>query len=77
MNLFGFGLATAIATYAAVAMLALAPATLTLLGRAAWWLPGRGSLPPRRDGDPTRWPRQATASARDDQAASPASPIEQ
>lgn len=41
VNLFGFGLATAIATYAMVAVLALAPAALSLLGRAAWWLPGR------------------------------------
>src|SRR5690606_22067763 len=37
VNLFGFGLATAIAMYALVAMLALTPALLAILGRAAWW----------------------------------------
>jgi RND superfamily putative drug exporter len=37
VNLFGFGLAAAIAMYAAVAMLVLIPALLTLLDRAAWW----------------------------------------
>jgi RND superfamily putative drug exporter len=41
VNLFGFGLATAIAMYALVAMLVLTPALLAILGRAAWWLPGR------------------------------------
>ncbi|MEV4707872.1 MMPL family transporter [Actinoplanes sp. NPDC049316] len=55
VNLFGFGLATAIATYVIVAMLALAPATLGLLGRAAWWLPGR-----------TPHPRQVASPIHDD-----------
>ncbi|MGC1213837.1 MAG: MMPL family transporter, partial [Micromonospora sp.] len=41
VNLFGFGLATAIAMYALVAMLVLTPALLAILGRSAWWLPGR------------------------------------
>jgi RND superfamily putative drug exporter len=41
VNLFGFGLATAIAMYALVAMLVLNPALLAILGRAAWWMPGR------------------------------------
>jgi hypothetical protein len=41
VNLFGFGLATAIAMYALVAMFVLTPALLAILGRAAWWLPGR------------------------------------
>jgi RND superfamily putative drug exporter len=41
VNFFGFGLATAIAIYALVAMLALAPALLAVLGRTAWLLPGR------------------------------------
>ncbi|SCG66561.1 MMPL family transporter [Micromonospora halophytica] len=40
VNLFGFGLATAIAMYALVAMLVLTPALLAVLGRAAWWFPG-------------------------------------
>ncbi|MEU8249043.1 MMPL family transporter [Nonomuraea sp. NPDC048916] len=47
VNLFGFGLATAIAMYALVAMLVLAPATLAILRRAAWWIPGQEG----------RWPR--------------------
>ncbi|WP_396446166.1 MMPL family transporter [Actinomadura sp.] len=41
VNLFGFGLATAIALYAVLAMLVLVPAVLAVLGRAAWWRPGR------------------------------------
>ncbi|MGC1215095.1 MAG: MMPL family transporter [Micromonospora sp.] len=45
VNLFGFGLATAIAMYALVAMLVLAPALLAILGRSAWWLPGRRRRP--------------------------------
>lgn len=40
VNLFGFGLATAIALYTLLAMLVLVPAVLAVLGRAAWWLPG-------------------------------------
>ena len=43
VNLFGFGLATAIALYALLAMLVLVPAVLTVLGRSAWWLPGRAA----------------------------------
>jgi RND superfamily putative drug exporter len=43
VNLFGFGLATAIALYAVLAMLVLVPAVLAVLGRAAWWLPGRSA----------------------------------
>jgi RND superfamily putative drug exporter len=41
VNLFGFGLATSIAMYALVAMQVLTPALLAILGRAAWWMPGR------------------------------------
>jgi RND superfamily putative drug exporter len=41
VNLFGFGLAMAIAVYALVAMLVLVPAALTMAGGAAWWLPDR------------------------------------
>ena len=47
VNLFGFGLASAIAMYALVAMLMLIPALLGLLGRGAWWLPGRSRPHPR------------------------------
>lgn len=48
VNLFGFGLATAIAMYALVAMLVLAPAVLAILGRSAWWMPGRTRRAPAR-----------------------------
>ncbi|MEQ7125676.1 MMPL family transporter [Actinopolymorpha sp. B11F2] len=41
VNLFGFGLATAIGVYALIAMLVLSPALLAILGRAAWWFPRR------------------------------------
>ncbi|WP_067793098.1 MMPL family transporter [Actinomadura formosensis] len=41
VNLFGFGLATAVALYALLAMMVLVPAVLSILGRSAWWLPGR------------------------------------
>ncbi|HEX6970139.1 MAG TPA: MMPL family transporter [Micromonosporaceae bacterium] len=41
VNLFGFGLASAVAMYALLAMLVLIPALLAILGRAAWWFPGR------------------------------------
>jgi RND superfamily putative drug exporter len=45
VKLFRFGLAIAIAMYALVAMLVLTPALLTILGRAARWLPGRKHRP--------------------------------
>jgi hypothetical protein len=45
VNLFGFGLATAIAMYALVAMFVLTPATLAILGRAAWWPSRRAARP--------------------------------
>jgi putative drug exporter of the RND superfamily len=38
--MFGFGMATAIALDATVVRMALVPASMTLLGRANWWLPG-------------------------------------
>jgi RND superfamily putative drug exporter len=38
--MFGLGLATAIFVDATVVRLVLVPATMTLLGRANWWLPG-------------------------------------
>ncbi|MGN9779346.1 MMPL family transporter [Micromonospora sp. H33] len=39
-KMFGFGLATAIFIDATVVRMVLVPATMTLLGRANWWLPG-------------------------------------
>ncbi|MGC1213973.1 MAG: MMPL family transporter, partial [Micromonospora sp.] len=39
VKLFGFGLAIAIAMYALIATMVLAPALLAMLDRAAWWLP--------------------------------------
>ena len=39
-KMFGFGMATAIALDATVVRMVLVPATMTLLGRANWWLPG-------------------------------------
>ncbi|MFR9798764.1 MMPL family transporter [Streptomyces sp. MS06] len=39
-KMFGFGLATAIFVDATVVRMVLVPATMTLLGRANWWLPG-------------------------------------
>jgi RND superfamily putative drug exporter len=39
VNLFGFGLAVAVAFYAILVMFALVPVVLALIGRKAWWLP--------------------------------------
>jgi RND superfamily putative drug exporter len=38
-KMFGLGLATAIFVDATVVRMVLVPATMTLLGRANWWLP--------------------------------------
>ncbi len=38
--MMGIGLATAIALDATIVRLILVPATMKLLGRANWWLPG-------------------------------------
>jgi RND superfamily putative drug exporter len=40
VQMIGLGLATAIAVDATVVRMILVPATMTLLGRANWWLPG-------------------------------------
>ena len=40
MKMIGLGLATAVALDATVVRLVLVPATMALLGRANWWLPG-------------------------------------
>jgi RND superfamily putative drug exporter len=50
VNLFGFGLATAIGMYALVAMLVLAPALLSIVGKAAWW-PARRTRRLAHDGN--------------------------
>ncbi|WP_182314062.1 MMPL family transporter [Streptomyces sp. SCUT-3] len=39
VNLFGFGLAVAIAVDATLVRLVLVPAVMAVLGRSAWWLP--------------------------------------
>ncbi|WP_432135241.1 MMPL family transporter [Streptomyces sp. bgisy154] len=39
-KMFGLGLATAVLVDATVVRMVLVPATMTLLGRANWWLPG-------------------------------------
>ena len=41
VNLFGFGLAVAIALDATIVRLILVPAAMTLAGHRAWWLPRR------------------------------------
>jgi RND superfamily putative drug exporter len=38
--MIGLGLATAIAVDATVVRMVLVPATMALMGRANWWLPG-------------------------------------
>jgi uncharacterized membrane protein YdfJ with MMPL/SSD domain len=40
IKMMGLGLATAIAVDATIVRMILVPATMTLLGRANWWLPG-------------------------------------
>lgn len=39
-KMMGLGLATAIAIDATIVRLVLVPATISLLGKANWWLPG-------------------------------------
>ena len=40
VQMIGLGLATAIAIDATVVRMILVPATMALMGRANWWLPG-------------------------------------
>ena len=40
VQMIGLGLATAIAIDATVVRMVLVPATMALMGRANWWLPG-------------------------------------
>jgi len=51
-KMMGLGLATAIAVDATIVRLVLVPATMKLLGRSNWWLPGwlDRLLPGRTDG---------------------------
>src|SRR5262249_41445870 len=44
-KMFGLGLATAIFVDATIVRMVLVPATMTLLGRANWWLPGWHEIP--------------------------------
>jgi RND superfamily putative drug exporter len=39
LKIFGLGMATAVFVDATVVRLVLVPATMQLLGRAAWWMP--------------------------------------
>jgi len=41
VNLFGFGLAMAIAIDATLVRLVLVPAAMAIAGRRAWWVPRR------------------------------------
>jgi RND superfamily putative drug exporter len=59
-KMFGLGLATAIFLDATIVRMILVPATMTLLGRANWWLPGwldrilpRSPIAPDRTAGPT------------------------
>ncbi|MFF5013011.1 MMPL family transporter [Streptomyces sp. NPDC001165] len=60
-KMFGLGLATAIFVDATLVRMVLVPATMTLLGRANWWLPrwldrGRAAEAELRDGCRHRYP---------------------
>ncbi|MGW2699951.1 MMPL family transporter [Streptomyces sp. NPDC001340] len=60
-KMFGLGLATAIFVDATLVRMVLVPATMTLLGRANWWLPrwldrGRAAEAELRDGCRRRYP---------------------
>ena len=54
VNLFGFGLAVAIAIDATLVRLVLVPAAMAIAGRRAWWIPARlGRLLPRKTLEPS------------------------
>ena len=61
-KMFGLGLATAILVDATVVRMVLVPATMTLLGRANWWLPG-GSTACSRGSPSTPTTRALTTAA--------------
>ncbi len=64
LKLFGFGLAFAVFIDATVVRLVLVPATMELLGRANWWLPGwLGRLIPAVNIEAGRSPRSRSGSA--------------
>ena len=46
LDVFGLGLAVAILVDATLVRLVLVPSVMQLLGRANWWFPGRGAIPP-------------------------------
>jgi RND superfamily putative drug exporter len=48
----GFGLTVAVLIDATIVRALLVPATMRLMGRWNWWLPGR-RLPPKQTGDLT------------------------
>ena len=54
VNLFGFGLAVAIAIDATLVRLVLVPAAMAIADRRAWWMPARLSrLLPRKKLEPS------------------------
>jgi RND superfamily putative drug exporter len=60
IKMLGLGLATAILVDATVVRMVLVPATMTLLGRANWWLPGwLDRLLPRLTVDAERVPARS------------------
>jgi RND superfamily putative drug exporter len=66
-KMFGLGLATAIAVDATIVRMILVPATMTLLGRANWWLPGW--LDRLLPGAPARQAQENDSTRRDDDVA--------
>ncbi|NGN66905.1 MMPL family transporter [Streptomyces sp. A7024] len=61
VKMMGLGLATAVVLDATIVRMVLVPASMALLGRAAWWLPRIGA---RRTGSPAR-PEQADPAERE------------
>ena len=76
VTMLGLGLATAIALDATVVRLVLVPATMRILGRANWWLPGwLDRVLPRLDAEPASADGSATEWDADDGAAAPREPV--
>ena len=64
-KLFGLGLAVAVLIDATLVRMVLVPATMSLLGRANWWLPGLARPDPARTSTSkarARKPRSSTSS---------------
>jgi RND superfamily putative drug exporter len=55
MKQLGFGMAVAIAIDATIVRLVIVPASMRLLGRWNWWMPGRG-IPGPKDAEPLAAP---------------------